>query len=34
VLRTVAILLVFCYHSEGALLVSRFGWAGAICFSC
>lgn len=32
VLRAVAILLVFCYHSEGALLVARFGWAGVDLF--
>ena len=32
VLRAVAILLVFCYHSEGALLVSRFGWVGVDLF--
>lgn len=32
ILRAVAILLVFCYHSEGALLVSRFGWTGVDLF--
>jgi peptidoglycan/LPS O-acetylase OafA/YrhL len=32
VLRAVAVLLVFCYHSEGALLVSRFGWTGVDLF--
>jgi peptidoglycan/LPS O-acetylase OafA/YrhL len=32
VLRAVAVLLVFCYHSEGALLVSRFGWIGVDLF--
>ena len=32
VLRAVAVLLVFCYHSEGALLVSRFGWVGVDLF--
>src|ERR1700690_1134530 len=28
VLRAAAVLLVFCCHSEGALLISRFGWTG------
>ena len=32
VLRAVAVLLVFCYHSEAALLVSRFGWTGVDLF--
>ena len=32
VLRGVAVLLVFCYHSEGALLISRFGWTGVDLF--
>jgi peptidoglycan/LPS O-acetylase OafA/YrhL len=32
VLRAAAVLLVFCYHSEGALLVSRFGWTGVDLF--
>lgn len=32
VLRAVAVILVFCYHSEGALLVSRFGWVGVDLF--
>jgi peptidoglycan/LPS O-acetylase OafA/YrhL len=32
VLRAAAVLLVFCYHSEGALLVSRFGWIGVDLF--
>jgi peptidoglycan/LPS O-acetylase OafA/YrhL len=32
ILRAVAVLLVFCRHSEGALLVSRFGWAGVDLF--
>ncbi len=32
VLRGVAVLLVFCYHSEGAILVSRFGWIGVDLF--
>jgi len=32
ILRAVAILLVFCYHSEGALLISRFGWIGVDLF--
>ena len=31
-LRGVAVLLVFCYHSRGALLVSRFGWVGVDLF--
>lgn len=31
-LRAAAILLVFCYHSEGAYFVSRFGWAGVDLF--
>ncbi len=31
-LRAVAILLVFCYHSEGAYYVSRFGWVGVDLF--
>jgi peptidoglycan/LPS O-acetylase OafA/YrhL len=32
VLRAAAVLLVFCYHSEGALLISRFGWIGVDLF--
>jgi peptidoglycan/LPS O-acetylase OafA/YrhL len=32
ILRAVAILLVFCYHCEGALLISRFGWVGVDLF--
>jgi peptidoglycan/LPS O-acetylase OafA/YrhL len=32
VLRATAVLLVFCYHSEEALLVSRFGWIGVDLF--
>jgi len=32
VLRAVAVLLIFSYHSEGALLVSRFGWTGVDLF--
>jgi peptidoglycan/LPS O-acetylase OafA/YrhL len=32
VLRAVAILLVFCYHSPGALLINRFGWIGVDLF--
>jgi peptidoglycan/LPS O-acetylase OafA/YrhL len=32
ILRAVAVLLVFCYHSEGAILVSRFGWTGVDLF--
>jgi peptidoglycan/LPS O-acetylase OafA/YrhL len=32
VLRGAAVLLVFCYHSEGALLISRFGWIGVDLF--
>lgn len=31
-LRGAAVLLVFCYHSEGALLISRFGWTGVDLF--
>ena len=32
VLRGAAVLLVFAYHSEGALLISRFGWTGVDLF--
>jgi peptidoglycan/LPS O-acetylase OafA/YrhL len=32
VLRAAAVLLVFCYHSEGAWLVARFGWTGVDLF--
>ena len=32
VLRAAAVILVFCYHSEGALLISRFGWTGVDLF--
>lgn len=32
VLRAAAVLLVFCYHSEGALLIARFGWIGVDLF--
>jgi peptidoglycan/LPS O-acetylase OafA/YrhL len=32
VLRAAAVLLVFCYHSEGAWLVGRFGWTGVDLF--
>jgi peptidoglycan/LPS O-acetylase OafA/YrhL len=31
-LRASAVLLVFCYHSEGALLIARFGWIGVDLF--
>jgi len=31
-LRGAAVLLVFCFHSEGALLVGRFGWTGVDLF--
>lgn len=32
VLRAFAVLLVFCRHTEGTLLLSRFGWAGVDLF--
>jgi peptidoglycan/LPS O-acetylase OafA/YrhL len=32
ILRAIGVVLVFCYHSEGAGLVARFGWTGVDLF--